>query len=330
VQVAETGATLLGATPEQIGEELPSWLQELTPSEPASPQGHDDAQFAPFSVSSFPGQPDQSHSIGAPVGGVDGATAPPDPPQPFGPAVLSELGDFGMGAPGMGAPVPGPVGPFSDLSMPSPEELPGGMDGFGHQHSNSAQPWYLQGSKDSSPHANGSAFLDSTMLKSTSLHSAMLTSSMTEEALRKTPVATMPCPNCQMQVNETSLACPNCRYSFFVNCPFCHELIDTTEAVPDQLGPCPYCHKEVDRWSLGRGGIADLVSQKHPGSRPADSGPAPDPAFPAMKQTLHINVKEKKGLNFGWLVDLLWLIAIVAMVWALTQLPTWLHLSGQY
>jgi hypothetical protein len=27
---------------------------------------------------------------------------------------------------------------------------------------------------------------------------------------------------------------------------------------------------------------------------------------------------------------LLWLIAIVAMVWALTQLPNWLHLSGQY
>jgi hypothetical protein len=49
-----------------------------------------------------------------------------------------------------------------------------------------------------------------------------------------------------------------------------------------------------------------------------------------MKQTLQINTAQKKGLNLSWLVDVLWLVAIVAMVWALTQLPTWLHLSGQY
>jgi hypothetical protein len=32
----------------------------------------------------------------------------------------------------------------------------------------------------------------------------------------------------------------------------------------------------------------------------------------------------------AWVVDLMWLVAIIVMVWALTQLPTWLNLSGQY
>jgi hypothetical protein len=30
------------------------------------------------------------------------------------------------------------------------------------------------------------------------------------------------------------------------------------------------------------------------------------------------------------MVDLLWLIAVIMMVWALTQLPTWLNLPGMY
>jgi hypothetical protein len=168
------------------------------------------------------------------------------------------------------------------------------------------------------------------MLKSGALNSTMLTSTAMEDHRRKKVVAVMPCPNCATEVSDTSLACPNCRYSFFVNCPFCHELIDTSEAKPDIVEPCPYCAKEINRWKMGLGGVPDLVSQKNPGSRPADAGAGPDPAFPAMKQTLAINTDKPKGLSFGWVVDLLWLIAIVAMVWALTQLPNWLHLSGQY
>jgi hypothetical protein len=214
--------------------------------------------------------------------------------------------------------------------MPAPHELPGGNDGFGPQNSNAAQPWYLQQGKGGGNGSHGSSYLDSTMLESSALNSTMLTSTALEEQRRNKAVATMPCPNCATQVNETALACAHCRYSFFVNCPYCHELIDTSEAVPDQIEPCPYCSKEINRWTLGLGGAPDLVSQKNPGSRPAGAGAGPDPAFPAMKQTLEINTERQKGLSFGWVVDLLWLIAIVGMVWALTQLPTWLHLSGQY
>jgi hypothetical protein len=32
----------------------------------------------------------------------------------------------------------------------------------------------------------------------------------------------------------------------------------------------------------------------------------------------------------AWVVDFMWLVAIIVMVWALTQLPTWLNLPGQY
>jgi hypothetical protein len=264
----------------------------------------------------------------------NGAAIPPAAPSaaPFGPADFEGMSDLVMGA-AMGAVAMngGPVGPFSEAQMPAPHELPGTADGFGAgQSTSSAQPWYLQGKGGPPQQGNGQSYLDSTMLKSGALNSAMLTSTAMEEMRRNKVVATMPCPNCETQVNETSLACAHCGYSFFVNCPYCHELLDTSQAVPDKIEPCHYCAKEVDRWKLGLGGVPDLVSQKNPGSRPAGAGAGPDPAFPAMKQTLQINTARKKGLSFGWLVDLLWLIAIVAMVWALTQLPNWLHLSGQY
>jgi hypothetical protein len=80
---------------------------------------------------------------------------------------------------------------------------------------------------------------------------------------------------------------------------------------------------------MGMGGVTDLVSQKNPGSRPAAAA-ANSTQYPAMKQTAVRGPKERRGLSFNWVVDLLWLIAIVMMVWALTQLPTWLNLSGMY
>jgi hypothetical protein len=49
-----------------------------------------------------------------------------------------------------------------------------------------------------------------------------------------------------------------------------------------------------------------------------------------MKQALSRRSGERKPLSFNWVVDLLWLITIILMVWALTQLPTWLNLSGLY
>ncbi|MEO5951752.1 MAG: hypothetical protein ABIQ44_04710 [Chloroflexia bacterium] len=336
--------TLLGATADQIGDELPSWLQDLTPTRSNTPSEPLDTPYSPFNMPDYAAQ--QQNGVGMPGmqgeygaaqnsnamngydngngNGMNAMQSAPAPAQPFGPIDFGDMPDLG-----------GPVGPFSDLQMPMPHELPGGQDGFSHSSPvpqtpqkaapGSAQPWYLQ---QNGPQRNpNSQYLDSTMLKSSSLNSAMLSSKL--EELRKN-VATMPCPNCHDQVNETALACPNCRYSFFANCPFCHELLDTGEAVPGQIEPCPYCAKDVDKFNVGLGGFADLVSQRNPGSRPGDSGKGPDPAFPAMKQTLQINTQQKKGLRLGWLVDVLWLVAIVAMVWALTQLPTWLHLSGQY
>jgi hypothetical protein len=329
-----TGPTgnLLNALPDELDDELPNWLQELTPSVQVPAHPEQETPYSPFTMPDYASQ--QSNGAGMPGPNVMNGMPPAPVAAPFGPADFEGLGDFGIGG---SAPSPmnaGPVGPFSDLPMPAPHELPGGNDGFGPQNSNAAQPWYLQQGKGGpSQHGNGShgsSYLDSTMLESSALNSSMLTSTALEEQRRNKAVATMPCPNCATQVNETALACAHCRYSFFVNCPYCHELIDTSEAVPDQVEPCPYCSKEINRWTLGLGGAPDLVSQKNPGSRPAGAGAGPDPAFPAMKQTLEINTERQKGLSFGWVVDLLWLIAIVGMVWALTQLPTWLHLSGQY
>lgn len=331
--------TLLGATADQIGDELPNWLQELTPTRSDTPSEPLSAPpYSPFNMPDYQSQ--QGNMNGMPQNGYGngngngngngmGNGAVPAPAQPFGPIDFDDMGGFDMGAA-----LNGPAGPFSDMQMPNPHELPGGQDGLGHNHAqpapsksgnSSAQPWYLQNGQQRNN--NNSQYLDSTMLKSTSLNSAMLSSNL--EELRKN-VVTIPCPNCQQQVNETALACPHCRYSFFANCPYCHELLDTGEAVPGKIEPCPYCSKDVDKFNVGLGGVADLVSQRNPGSRPAGAGAGPDPAFPAMKQTLEINTQRKKGLSFGWLVDVLWLVAIVAMIWALTQLPTWLHLSGQY
>jgi hypothetical protein len=167
------------------------------------------------------------------------------------------------------------------------------------------------------------------MLKSTSLNSTMLTSSLPEDKRANRVVPTIDCPNCHEQVPETSLACPTCGYNFFVNCPHCHELVDTSHCVPGEIDPCPYCEKPVEGWKLGLGGVPDLVSQKNPGSRPVGAGDAPDPAFASTKQVLDIDTS-RHVRSFGWVVDLLWLVAIIAMVWAFTQLPVWFHLSGQY
>jgi hypothetical protein len=222
--------------------------------------------------------------------------------------------------------------------MPMPHELPGGREDLAgqahatpgqHQPShNDAQPWYLRGSGGASSQ-NGSTYLDSTMLKSTSLNSTMLTSSLAEDKRSARVVPTIDCPNCHEQVPETSLACPTCGYNYFVNCPYCHELVDTSHCVPGEVDPCPYCEKPVEGWKLGLGGVPDLVSQKNPGSRPVEAGAGPDPAFASTKQVLDIDTS-RHVRSFGWVVDLLWLVAIIAMVWAFTQLPVWFHLSGQY
>lgn len=318
--------SVLNTSPEQVGDELPNWLQELTPSALASASSGNSGPFTPFNMSDYP-----THGASSNLQTAQQNTSNlPAPGTPFHP------GEFG--APNPNGPAVAPAGPYADLQMPLPHELPGGMEGFGGApqatpgqnqapHAD-AQPWYLRGASGPSSQ-NGSTYLDSTMLKSTSLNSTMLTSSLVEDKRSARVVPTIDCPNCHEQVPETSLACPTCGYNYFVNCPHCHELVDTSHCVPGEVDPCPYCEKPVEGWKLGLGGVPDLVSQKNPGSRPVGAGDGPDPAFPSTKQVLDIDTS-RHVRSFGWVVDLLWLVAIIAMVWAFTQLPVWFHLSGQY
>jgi hypothetical protein len=169
-----------------------------------------------------------------------------------------------------------------------------------------------------------SSYLDSSMLTGSTAGAAVMDGQREGRA-----EATIECPNCKEQVPETSLACPNCRYNFFVNCPHCHELVDTGDAVPGQVDSCPYCKNPINKMDMGMGGVTDLVSQKNPGARPAAAG-ANATAFPAMQQRVTAGASVRRGLSFNWVIDLLWLIAVIMMVWALTQLPTWLNLSGLY
>jgi hypothetical protein len=320
--------SVLNTSPEQVGDELPSWLQELTPSALASAGSGNSGPFTPFNMSDYPTHGANTNLQTA----QQNTSALPAPGTPFHP------GEFGAPTPNGSNGSAAPAGPYADLQMPLPHELPGGMEGFGgppqqtpaqnQSPHGDAQPWYLRGASGPSSQ-NGSTYLDSTMLKSTSLNSTMLTSSLVEDKRAARVVPTIDCPNCHEQVPETSLACPTCGYNYFVNCPHCHELVDTSHCVPGEVDPCPYCEKPVEGWKLGLGGVPDLVSQKNPGSRPVGAGDGPDPAFASTKQVLDIDTS-RHVRSFGWVVDLLWLVAIIAMVWAFTQLPIWFHLTGQY
>jgi len=202
----------------------------------------------------------------------------------------------------MGAPVMGPMGPMGpDVHLPQPGELPQFKDDA------PAQPWYLQGS-----HIAQAA-------------EQAKDGSNAGEAHAKKEVVMVACPSCSEKVAETSLACPNCRYNFFVNCPNCHELVDAVDAKPNKESACPYCSTIMDRFELGVTGTekgAAYLSERVKSESQAEK---------AMQK---IAAKEKKRrgrtFTFGWLVDILWLVAIVATVWALSQLPVWLKLAGQY
>jgi len=305
---------------EDTATDLPAWLENLTPSASAS-ESHD-TQYTPYgSPPEFGAAPGN--------GNAPGAGSQADPNMPFGaPAAM-----------GAAAAMP-QMSPFSELRLPSPHELPG-EDGRSAaaqaqaqaQAQTQAQPWYLQGSSSSTmappmPTGGISNYLDSTMLNSSMLGGSAVGAAVLDERHPKSG-ASVECPNCKEHVPDTSLACPNCQYNFFVNCPHCHELVDTAGSMPGQLEPCPYCKAPINRMELGMGGVQDLVSQKNPGSRPAAAA-AMTVAFPSMQQDIPGLKGPRRGLRFDWVVDLLWLVAVVLMVWALTQLPTWLNLPGMY
>jgi hypothetical protein len=188
-----------------------------------------------------------------------------------------------------------------DVHLPQPSELPQ------FKEDAPAQPWYLQGS-----HIAKAA-------------EQAMDGSHAGEAQAKKEVVMIACPSCKEKVAETSLACPNCRYSFFVNCPNCHELVDAVDAKPNKESPCPYCNTIMDRFELGVTGTekgAVYLSERVKSESQAEK---------AM-QKIAAKEKRRKGrtFTFGWLVDIMWLIAIIATVWALSQLPVWLKLTGQY
>jgi hypothetical protein len=205
----------------------------------------------------------------------------------------------------------GPMGPYVANDLPAPTELPGYREPAA-QPAESAQPWYLQ---------IGEAPVAGYVPAGEGYTDGAAGGPVVEQPRKAVP--TIPCPNCHEQVPETSLACPQCRYSFFVNCPHCHELVDTSEARPDNPEPCPYCGTTIDKMALGMAGVTGAI--------PYESVPLSKDGqqYPAMLSGTP-EILAGRGLSFGWLVDLLWLAAIIAMVWALTQLPTWLNLPGQY
>jgi hypothetical protein len=108
-----------------------------------------------------------------------------------------------------------------------------------------------------------------------------------------------------------------------VNCPHCHELVDAVDAKPGKVEPCPYCEKPINRLELGMAGTDSAISYKSTKANPDSM------AKQAMDE-LEASHQVKSPMSFRWLVDVAWLVGIIAVVWALSQLPTWLHLAGQY
>jgi hypothetical protein len=287
--LAAPGEPSTGPSPDT---DLNAWLEELTSS--SKFQFEDQAQ----------GDTSTSH-LGAQGSGSDTSAnlshnadpytqSGPFPADPFanpGPLDFSPVGPYGSG---------------SDL--PSPDDLPG-------DHGADGQPWYLQSSHPSGFIGSPGGMADDTTHFGTGPDGRSVAA-----AAVAAQIATVECPYCFHHVPETSLQCPECRYTFFVHCPHCHELVDTSLAREGVVEPCPYCAVEINKWDLGMNNAKGLI-MPHAVAKESDAS--------WLGQPLE-GPKRRRGLSFGWLVDVMWLIIVVLMVWALTQLPTWLHLTGLY
>lgn len=215
-----------------------------------------------------------------------------------------------------GDPFAGPggfeMGPFTANNLPSPEELPGGAGA-----ENPAQPWYLQSS-------NEPARTTPDYLSSSHYDDGGSNFGQESQAVAAAPreVATVACPHCKQQVPETALACPECSFSFFVHCPHCHELVDTSDAKAGVTGPCPYCSSPITKMDMGLVNVQGAMLVP----RPEGKNKGGDLSFAGAGQ------EERSGLAgaLGVVVDLMWLFAIILMVWALTQFPAWFNLTNLY
>ncbi len=195
------------------------------------------------------------------------------------------------------------MGPYGAATLPSPDELPGASPSGG------SQPWYLSAAAEQ--HGEQPDYAS---------HAEHMQPAGGQE--KAEPGTLVPCPNCREQVPDTSLACPNCRYNFFVHCPGCHELLDTTDARPGVTESCHYCGVPVNRFELGQMYASELRAPSIPLADPMES----------KENWVGAGIKEPKrrSINLAWVVDVLWLLAIALMVWALTQLPAWFNLTGLY
>ena len=205
----------------------------------------------------------------------------------------------------------GPMGPMSEVNLPAPSELPG-YKGGGND------PWYLESSEQP-------AHIKVDEPVGVPLYSSSLTPEQMprDASAAKSTVTTMRCPNCREDVADTALACPKCHFNFFINCPNCHELVDTSEAAPAKTEQCPHCNASIDLMKLGQSGV-DGAAQ-YQSTKLAKVG-----SNTLLATSLDVDSGPRRRVGFGWVVDLVWLVTIIAIVWALTQLPIWLHLTGQY
>jgi hypothetical protein len=144
-----------------------------------------------------------------------------------------------------------------------------------------------------------------------------------DPAAKSSAVTMIKCPNCREDVADTSLACPKCHFSFFINCPNCHELVDTSETAHGKAEKCPHCSASIDLIALGQSGVDGAAQYQ-------STKLAQEASRSLLATASDTDSGPRKRVSFGWVVDLIWLITIIAVIWALTQLPTWLHLTGQY
>ena len=223
----------------------------------------------------------------------------------------SSSGFMPLPAGGFNEMMKGPMGPMSEVNLPAPSELPG-------YKGEANDPWYVESSEQPAP-------IQVNEPVGVPLYSSSLTpdQSPRDPLAAKSMVTMIKCPNCREDVADTALACPNCHFSFFINCPSCHELVDASEAAPGKAEKCPHCSVSIDLLKLGQSSV-DGAAQ-YQSTKLAAVG-----ASSLLATSLDTDLAPRKRIGFGWVVDLLWLITIIAIVWALTQLPTWLHLTGQY
>jgi hypothetical protein len=206
----------------------------------------------------------------------------------------------------------GPMGPAGDFQLPTPTDLPG----FEMTPQSEAKPWYALSSQLSPGMVSGDG-------------GGVFGNDNPDERTQhlappKKDQVMVTCPHCAEQVPETSLSCTRCGFAFFVNCPHCHELVDVIDAKPDVAEPCPYCSHSIEKMKLGMTSADPTVT--YVSERPVK----PEAVAPEMKQYIKDANRRRGRFTWSWVVDVMWLVAIVLMVWVLTQLPAWWHLSGQY